>query len=188
MLGDVTATENVSLPPEESWLPGRLLGPVVYDSDLLHVLVEDAHVYPVGILMHLTARFRDLPTLDAQREVGRQVSAFHHAPADHDGPHLRYHPLDAQGQKQAPQPDGTVLEDALPWAHRGGGRIWRLGFWIACDVASAAPLQYVLDWPAQAIHSAFGFTRKQIDQAADAARQLWPAHDEDQDHGIRIVT
>jgi hypothetical protein len=181
----MTATQNLSLPPEESWLPGRLLGPVVlHDSDVLHVVFADGDVYPVGILMHLTARFRDVRTLEAQREVGRQVSAFHHAPADHDGPHLRYHPLDAQGQKRAPQPDGTVLEDAFPWAHRGGRGIWRLGFWIACDVTSAAPLEYVLDWPAQAVHSAFGFTQEQIDEAWRAARQLWPAYDDGHDHGV----
>jgi hypothetical protein len=185
----MTAIQNVSFPPEESWLPGRLLGPVVlHDSDLLHVLVKDADVYPVGILMHLTARFRDLPTLDAQREVGRQVSAFHYDTAGHDGPHLRYRRRDVQGQGQAAQPDDTVLGDAFPWAHRGGRRIWRLGYWIACDVASAAPLHYVLDWPAQAVHSAFDFSQEQIDQAGDAARQLWPADDDDQDHGARVAT
>ncbi len=101
---------------------------------------------------------------------------------------MRYHPLDAQGQKQAPQPDGTVMEDALPWAHRGGGGIWRLGFWVACDVTSSAPLEYVLDWPAQAVHSVFGFTQDQMDEARRAARQLWPADDDGQDYGIRIAT
>ncbi|HSR85715.1 MAG TPA: hypothetical protein VLM11_16200 [Streptosporangiaceae bacterium] len=180
----MTTTQNLSLPPEESWLPGRLLGPVVlYDSDVLHVVFADGDVYPVGILMHLTARFHDVRTLRAQREVGRQVSAFHHAPADHDGPHLRYRRRDAQGQGQAAQRDDTGLEDAFPWAHRGGRGIWRLGFWIACDVTGAAPLEYVLDWPAQAVHSAFGFTQEQIDEARRAARQLWPAYADGQDHG-----
>jgi hypothetical protein len=183
----MAAIQNDTLPPEESWLPGRLLGPVVlHASDSLHVVFTDADVYPVGILLHLTARYRDLPTLDAQREIGRQVMAFHHAPADHDGPHLRYHPLDAQGQKQPPQPDGTVLEDALPSAHRGGGRIWYLGYWIACDVPVAAPLEYVLDWPAQAVRSTFGFAQEQVDQARSAARQLWP-DSENQEHGIRLA-
>jgi hypothetical protein len=175
----MAAIQNDSLPPEESWLPGRLLGPVaLHYSDSLHVVFADADVYPVGILLHLTARFRDLPTRDAQREIGRQVSAFHYAPADHEGPHLRYHPLDAQGQQQPPQPDGTVLEDALPSAHRGSGRLWHLGYWIACDVASAAPLEYILDWPAQAVHNTFGFTQEQIDEARSAACQLWPADDD----------
>jgi hypothetical protein len=182
----MTASQNLILPPEESWLPGRLLGPVgLHDSDSLHVVFADADVYPVGILLHLTARFRDLPTLEAQREVSQQVNAFHHAPADHDGPHLRYCRRDGQGH--AAQPDDTHLEDAFPWAHRGGRRIWRVGFWIACDVPVAAPLEYVFDWPAQSVHSVFGFTREQIDEALRAARQLWPDGDDDQEHGARAA-
>lgn len=60
----MTGNQLISLPPEESWLPGHLLGPVVlHESESLHVLVEDAEVYPLGILIHVTARFRSLPTL-----------------------------------------------------------------------------------------------------------------------------
>jgi hypothetical protein len=180
-------TQTLVRPPEESWLPGRLLGPVVlYGSDSPHVVFSDADVYPVGILMHLIARFRDLPTREAQQEVRRQVSAFHQAPADHDGPRLRYRRRDAQGQ--AAHRDVAGLEDAFPWAHRGAQRIWRLGYWIACDVSGAAPLEYVLDWPAQAVHSVFGFTQDQIDESRRAARQLWPADDDKPDHGIYIAT
>ena len=145
------------LPPEESWLPGQLLGPVVlHHSDSLHVVFTHADVYPEGILLHVTARFRELESREARQEVGRQISAFHYAPADHEGPHLRY------------QPDGI---DALPEAHHGGGRIWHLGYWIASDVA---PLEYVFEWPAQEARSEFGFTREQVDEARRAARQLWP--------------
>jgi len=165
-------TADVSLPPEESWLPDRIFGPVVlHSSDRLHVSFADADVYPAGILLHITARFRDLPTLDAQREVSRQVSAFHHAPADHDGPHLRYRPRGTQ--------EHAGLEDTFPWAHRGAQRLWRLGYWIACDIA---PLEYVLDWPAQAVHSEFSFTQEQVDEALGVARQLWPIYDDVQDH------
>jgi hypothetical protein len=32
---------------------------------VLHLVFADADVYPIGILMHLTARFRHLPTLEA---------------------------------------------------------------------------------------------------------------------------
>jgi hypothetical protein len=164
-------TSQLTLPPEEDWLPGRLLGSVVlHDSSRLNVVFDHADVYSVGILLHLTARFRDLRTLEAQREVGEQVMAFHHA-ADHDGPHLRY---EVDGQ----------LADALPWAHGGAQRLWRIGFWIARD---AIPLEYELDWPAKAVRSAFSFTQEQIDEALSAARQLWPTQGDGHD-GIRIAT
>jgi hypothetical protein len=167
----MTADQLISLPPDETWLPGHLLGPVVlHESESLHVLVEDAEVYPVGILVRITARFRSLPTLQAQREVGGQVSAFHYDPAGHHGPHLRYHRRDEEHRAQPLDPE---LADAFPWAHRGGGRLWRLGFWIACAVPNAAPLDYELDWPAQQLRSTFHVSQDQIDDAMRAARQLW---------------
>ena len=82
----MTADQLTSLPPEETWLPGHLLGPVVlHQSESLHVLLEDAGVYPVGILVHVTARFRSLRTRQAQLEVRDQVSAFHYDAAGHAG-------------------------------------------------------------------------------------------------------
>jgi hypothetical protein len=178
----MTANQLISLPPE-TWLPGHLLGPVVlHESEFLHVLVDDAEIYPVGILVHVTARFRSLPTLQAQREVGGQVSAFHYDAVGHRGPHLRYHHRDEQ---HPTQPPAAELGDAFPWAHRGGGRIWRLGFWIVCEAASAAPLDYELDWPAQQLRSTFHVSQDQIDEALRAARQLW--FDEQQDDTCRAA-
>jgi len=183
--GSMTADELTSLPPEESWLPGHLHGPVVlHESESLHVLVEDAEVYPVGILVHVTARFRSLPTLQAQREVRDQVSAFHYDPAGHRGPHLRYHARDEQHRTQPPDPE---LADAFPWAHRSGGRLCRLGFWIPCEVTNAAPLDYELDWPAQQLRSPFHVSQDQIDQARRAARQLWPVDDPPDDMCIAAI-
>jgi hypothetical protein len=180
----MTADQLTSLPPEETWLPGHILGPVVlHESQSLHVLVEDAGVYPVGILVHVTARFRSLPTRQAQREVGDQVSAFHHDAIGHRGPHLRYHRRDGQHRTQPLDPE---LVDAFPWAHRGGGRIWRLGFWIPCEATNAAPLDYELDWPAQQLRSTFHFSQDQIDEAMRAARQLWI--DDQQDDTCRVIT
>lgn len=154
----MTAQET-ALPPEEDWLPGRLLGRVVLqESDQLCVAFEDADLYPMGILLRLSARFRELPTLEAQREAAGQVMAFHRG-ADHDGPHLRY------------MSDGRTA-DALPWAHGGAQRLWRMGFWIACD---EAPLDYELDWPSQSIRTAFSLIREQLIEAQSEARQLWPA-------------
>jgi hypothetical protein len=181
----MTADQLTSLPPEESWLPGHLLGPVVlHESESLHVLVEDAEVYPVGILVRVTARFRSLPTLQAQRDVGEQVSAFHYDAAGHHGPHLRYHRRDEQHRAQPLDPE---LADAFPWAHRGGGRLWRLGFWIPIEVANAAPLDYELDWPAQQLRSAFHFSQDQIDEASRSARQLWLIDDPPDDMCIVVI-
>lgn len=180
----MTANQLASRPPEESWLPGHLRGPVVlHESESLHVLVEDAEVYPVGILVHVTARFRSLPTREAQRDVGDQVSAFHYDPAGHQGPHLRYHRRDEQDRTQPLDPG---LADARPWAQRGGGRVWRLGFWISCEIPDAAPLDYELHWPAQQVRSTFHFSQDQIDDARRGSRQLWPI-DDPQEHSYRGI-
>jgi hypothetical protein len=179
----MTANPLISLPPE-TWLPGHLLDRVVlHESESLHVLVEDVEVYPVGILVRITARFRSLPTLQAQREVGDQVGAFHYDAVGHRGPHLRYRRRDAEHPTQPPEPE---LGDAFPWTHHGGGRIWRLGFWIACEAASAAPLDYELDWAAQQLRGTFHVSQDQIDEALRAARQLW--FDDQQDATMRIAT
>lgn len=178
----MTADQLTSLPPQETWLPG-LLGPVVlHESESLHVLVEDAEVYHVGILVHVTARFRSLPTRQAQREVGDQVMSFHNDAVGHRGPHLRYHPRDGQQQTQPPDAE---LADAYPWAHGGGSRLWRLGFWIPFEAANAAPLDYELDWPAQQVRTTFHLSQDQIDEAWRAARQLW--NDDQQDNTHRAV-
>jgi hypothetical protein len=180
----MTADQLISLPPEETWLPGHILGPVVlHESESLHVLLEDAGAYPAGILVHVTARFRSLRTRQAQLEVRDQVTAFHHDPAGHRGPHLRYHPRGGQHPAQPPDPE---LADAFPWAHRSAGRLCRLGFWIPCEVADAAPLDYELDWPAQQLRNTFHVSQDQIDEAMRAARQLWI--DEQQDDTCRAVT
>ena len=64
--------------------------------------------------------------------------------------------------------------------------ICRLGFWIPCEAADAAPLDYELDWPAQQLRSTFHVSQDQIDEAMRAARQLWI--DEQQDDTCRAVT
>jgi hypothetical protein len=77
------AQKEIGNPPEEDWLPGRLLGPVLYDPSQLRVAFEDAHVYPVGILLPRQPAGGASPAVmevsDAARlllaELGRRHSA-----------------------------------------------------------------------------------------------------------------
>jgi hypothetical protein len=55
--------------------------------------------------------------------------------------------------------------------------VWRLGFWIPCEVTNSASLDGELDWPAQGIRSTFHLSQHQIDEAMRGARQLWPSDD-----------
>lgn len=159
------------LPPEAAWIPGRLLESVVlHDSSTLHVRLDDGDVYPVGVLLRLSARFRSVRTLWEQREVLRQMGAFHQDPAGHDGPHLRY-ALHSEGGP--PLAAGATSRDAHPWAHRGAQGFLRLNFWLDFDTGSKSRLQCILDWSAQGISAAFSFPPHQIDLARQQARRLW---------------
>jgi hypothetical protein len=180
----MSAEFDDDLPPEESWLPGRLLGGVVlHDDGTVHVVFDDADVYPSGLVIRLVARFRTSPPVEAMygarsegewllaRQASRsdraeQLGAFRQGP-DHTGPHLRF------ASEQTSEPS-TETAEGLPWAFRGDDWLWRLPYWIPVDLTSPPDLALRLDWPAQAIDARFHLSHDQLQRASSAARQLWP--------------
>ena len=83
------------------------------------------------------------------------------------------------------QPSDPELAVGFPGPTAAIAALPASGFWIPCEAADAAPLDYELRWPARA-QRLFHVSQDQIDEAMRAARQLWI--DEQQDDTCRAVT
>jgi hypothetical protein len=122
------------LPPEDSYAPGTLFfGRVLAATPDLHLIAEAPQCYPTSVIVRITARFRSLPGLAAQRAVGDDVNAFR-VSDDHMGPRLL-----------VGRPGQPPLE-ARPWGSGGSGRLWRLTFWAPFDSGAVQPLELTFSW------------------------------------------
>ncbi len=135
---------------------------VILAREDLHLVVETIEVYPKVIIVRIVARFRSLPTREAQRAVAEQVTEYLRAPNDHDGPRV------------AVSRATSATMGTYPWGQAGGGGLWRLSFIAAVDVHDDQFADLTFSWPAQRVDTVFvRVPGNALAQAAARITELW---------------
>ncbi|BCW42455.1 hypothetical protein StoSoilB3_39900 [Arthrobacter sp. StoSoilB3] len=142
-----------------NWLPGFVAG---RGSILLNgagCSLNFAEVYPFGLWVQISVRFRGPLTLEQQRDIDRQVGAY-----------LRNSP--AEGPLLTIDQDGSGRSTAEIVTHEGHNNFWTISFWVDHKVAAGA-LSVVFTWTGQDIEMTFSVTGEDVDSALSTATELW---------------
>lgn len=145
--------------PPHHWLPGLIAGRAFLAPGGPAVTLDYGEVYPFGIMVQISVRFRGPLGLQQQRAISDQGSAY-------------------LWNKPALSPQLTVEQDHLGPApsrilrHQGRSEFWSISYWLDQEIAPSA-LSMTFRWPEQDINCGFPVPGEEISRALDQATELW---------------
>jgi hypothetical protein len=142
-----------------NWQPGFVAGRGSVLLSGAGCSLNFAEVYPFGLWVQMSVRFKGPLTLEQQRDIDRQVGAY-----------LRNSP--AEGPQLAVDQDSSGCSTAEIVMHEGHNNFWTISFWVDHDVAAGA-LSVVFTWTDQDIETTFSVTGEDVDSALSEATELW---------------
>ena len=142
-----------------NWQPGIVAGRGSVLLSGAGCSLNFAEVYPFGLWVQMSVRFKGPLTLEQQREINRQVGAY-----------LRNSP--AEDPQLTVDQENSGRSTAEIVTHEGHNNFWTISFWADHDVAAGA-LSMVFSWTDQDIETTFSVTGEDIETALTDATELW---------------
>jgi hypothetical protein len=141
------------------WLPGLIAGQGSVHPSGAACTLDFGEVYPSGVLVQISVRFRGPLTRDQQHEIYTQVDSYHR-----NTPTL--------GPQLVMEQEGASAVSAEVFTTQGNTTMWTITYWFDQQV-EPAQLTLVVTWPEQGLESLFVISRVNVDQAIRQAAQLW---------------
>ena len=142
-----------------NWQPGFVAGRGSVLLSGAGCSLNFAEVYPFGLWVQMSVRFKGPLTLERQRDINHQVGAY-----------LRNSP--AEGPQLTVTQENSGRSTAEVVTHEGHNNFWTISFWVDHDVTAGA-LSMVFIWTDQDIETTFSVTGEDIETALSAATELW---------------
>lgn len=142
-----------------NWQPGIVAGKGFVLPSGAGCGLNYVEVYPFGLWVQMSVRFKGPLTIEQQRVINHQVDAY-----------LRNRPSEAPQLIVDQIDSGRSVAEIV--THEGHNNFWTLSFWVDHTVASSE-LTIVFTWAEQGIEIAFPVVGKDIEGALADATELW---------------